>query len=235
MFLCICSHNPAHSRASPEASEGGAGCGARAPVPRKHGAPGGTGLAPGALRPSRDPFATVMIATPSANAGNARSAEARPGDRKPPRGAPMGAASLRQRGAHARQGVHTAGGANRRSAPRSSRANTRRATVGDRDGHPRGRPKAAADFAWLFDNVNRILNRCARLRVRSQSRDARHAALHPRPCEGEGRAPSVSEAARCGCRCSERTIAPHPGCAVFVARRPSRSQRGGEGVAPTSQ
>ena len=29
---------------------------------------------------------------------------------------------------------------------------------GTRDGHPRGRPKAAADFAWLFDIVNRILN-----------------------------------------------------------------------------
>ena len=179
MFLRICSYNPAHSRASPEASEGGAGCGARAPVPRKHGAPGGTGLAPGALRPSRDTFATVMIATLSANAGNARSAGARPGDRKPPRGAPMGAASLRQRGAHARQGVHTAGGANRRSAPRSSRANTRRATAGNTRRPPAGPTETAADFAWLFDKVNRT-------RARRACGDARRVNI---PCRHHRAAP----------------------------------------------
>ena len=51
-----------------------------APAPRALQArrSGGTGITPGALRPSRDTFATVMIATPSANAGNARSAEAQP-------------------------------------------------------------------------------------------------------------------------------------------------------------
>ena len=61
----------------------------------------------------------------------------------------MGAASLRQRGAHARQGVQFSG---RQSALRPSalrgesrlaKAETRRA--------PAAPTKAAADFAWLFD------------------------------------------------------------------------------------
>ena len=151
-----------------------------APAPRALQArpSGGTGIAPGALRPSRDPFATVMIATPSANAGNARSAEARPrrpktaarsadgrsvpspkGRARPPRRAifwaPIGAPPLDLRG--------------------QTPAVPRRGT---RDGHPRGRPKAAADFAWLFDIVNRRRGDGAR-RVRGDARRVDILRRHP--------------------------------------------------------
>ena len=93
----IWSTNPAHSRALLEASEGGAGCGACAFVPCKHGARAARGSALGQNDPTR--FSSLpMPATTSANAGNAPSKGEPPAGRPTPRGAPKGAAFPSPRG-----------------------------------------------------------------------------------------------------------------------------------------
>ena len=62
----------------------------------------------------------------------------------------MGAASLRQRGAHARQGVQFSG---RQSALRPSIFEGKHPPChgGDKRRPPAGPTETAADFAWLFD------------------------------------------------------------------------------------
>ena len=163
MFLRICSYNPAHSRALLEASGGGAGCGACAFVPCKHGARAARGSALGQNDPTR--FSSLpMPATTSANAGNAPSKGEPPAGRPTPCGAPKGAAFPSPRGrARPPRRAHFTGGATRRSAPRSSRANTRRATAGNTRRPPAGPTDTAADFAWLFDKVSRTFRSGARV------------------------------------------------------------------------
>ena len=131
--------------------------GVRRPRPRASLArrPGRHGLAPRAQRPSRDPFATVMIAMTSSNAGNTWSAGARPGDRNrraerrlAQRPFAKGARTPFAKGVHStRRQSALRPSACEGQGPASPRRETRRP--------PWRRPKAAADFAWLFDIVNR--------------------------------------------------------------------------------
>ena len=151
--LNIWSPNPAHSRAPPVAAGDGAGCGACAFVPCKHGARAARGSALVHNDTTRSVRYRVR-ATPSVNAGNAPSngsatpqaVQRRAERRRAPR-------SLRQgQGGRARRKACTGyPSANRRSAPSAcrrdknppARRETRRPAVGP--------SYAADDFAWLFD------------------------------------------------------------------------------------
>ena len=120
--------------------------------------PGGTGTPPGALRP---PARSSQANDGRRYGGNAGAVPVR--DRTAPE-LENAARSADGRSVPFAKGTRTPAkacnflGANRRSAPRSSRANTRRATAGNTRRPPAGPTEAAADFAWadfawLFDKV----------------------------------------------------------------------------------
>ena len=155
------------------------------PVPCKHGTRAARGSAPRAIRPSRGPLAladdaTVMIATPSANAGTARSAGVRPRSATNAARSAEGRCVPSPRDAHATAVACILPGATSAlrpsifegQGPALPRRETRRP--------PWRRPKAAADFAWLYDMVNRT-----RARLVAEA-PAPHS-LHLAPRAGRGR------------------------------------------------
>ena len=159
MFLRICSYNPAHSRAPPEASESGAGCGVPRPVPRKHGprevrdSPRGTTTLTRYVRYRDDSHAQRQCWKRAVSGSATPVTENRRAERR------RAQRSLRQGDAHARQGVQrNTRGATRRSAPRLARA-TPALPRREHETATRGADRTAADFAWLFDIVNRTRER----------------------------------------------------------------------------
>ena len=145
IFLNIWSTNPAHSRALLEASEGGAGCGACAFVPCKHGAR----AARGSALEHNDSTRSVryrLMATTSAIAGNA------PSDGSATPQAVQRRAERREalRSLPKRKGTRTSAVKPRRRAhlteapigappPRLCRRDKTRRQGGKHDGQPRGR------------------------------------------------------------------------------------------------
>ena len=157
IFPRICSYNPAHSRALLEASEGGAGCGACAFVPCKHGAR----AARGSALEHNDSTRSVryrLMATPSAIAGNApsngsatpqavqRRAERREALRSLPKrkGTRMSAVKPRRR-------AHLAEAPIGAPPPRLCRGDKNPPARRETRGPAVGPSYAADDFAWLYD------------------------------------------------------------------------------------
>ena len=157
--LAACSdHFPEHMvlqprslEGAPEASDSGAGCGACAFVPCKHGARAARGSALVHNDTTRSVRYRVR-ATPSAIAGNAPSngsATPQAVQRRAERREAL--RSLRQGDAHAARRALKYRSANRRSAPSACRGSKNPPARRETRRPAAGPSHAADDFAWLFD------------------------------------------------------------------------------------
>ena len=152
LFPSIASYNPAHSRALRRQSKAERGAAPAHPclastAPRAApGSPRGTTTPPDSSVTGCRPRSAPMLKT------RRQYGRPIPDRRKPPRGAPKGAAFPSPRGrACPRRGVQFTGRHFGAPPPRLAEGKHPPREAGDTRRPPAGPTEAAADFAWLFD------------------------------------------------------------------------------------